>query len=246
MPLHPFHAFSNWNWPAGFFLIPWISYNSPCWRCVYLNGKVEGHSSNRSSMPTSLWCRSAGIPTDTKKNEISALWRASQLLCSVSSRCHPCSMVSSEGNFQTVKEWEENGNVDEFLQTDHMTFSVYFLLSFLVNSDNLSLSLMLATVFPSGNCSTSVSEPSLPLFHLISFPLWTTFPEGGKGVGCGSYSSMQGCQRMNGHYWLCVFSLAPSLAPYFANLWNIMREIHLQKITEKRFISSSFLITQHL
>lgn len=177
-----------------------------------------------------------------KKNEISASQRASQPLCSVSFRCHPCSMVSSEVNFQTVKEWEENGNVDEFLQTDHMTFSMYFPLSFLVNSDNLSLALMLATAFPSGNCSTPVSEPSLPLFHLISFPFWTTLPKGGKEVGCGRYSSMQGFQRTNGHYWLRVFSLAS----YFANLWNIMCKIHLQKITEKQLISSSFVITQHL
>lgn len=161
---------------------------------VYLNGKVEGHSSNRSGMPTSLQCRSAGIPTDAKKNEISAPQRASQpLLCLL-----PLPSLQ-HGNFQTVEEWEENGNVDEFLQTDHMTSSMYFSLSVLINSDNLSQALMLAIVFPSGNCSTSVSEPSLPLFHLIFFPRWTTLPEEGKGVGCGSYSSTQGCQRMNGH-----------------------------------------------
>lgn len=95
---------------------------------------------------------------------------------------------------------------------------------FLCNSDNLSLTLMLATAFSPGNCSTSVNEPSLPLFHFLP-PLnhasW-------RREECGSYSSRQGCQRMNGRYWLHVFPLAPCSA----NLWNIRCEIHLQKNTQ--------------
>lgn len=41
VPLPPFHTFSNSNWPAEAFLTPWLSRNSPCWRCVYSNGAVE-------------------------------------------------------------------------------------------------------------------------------------------------------------------------------------------------------------
>lgn len=118
------------------FLIPWISRNSPCWSYVHSNGKAEGHSGNPSRMPTSRQHRPAGIPTDVKKNEMSASQR----------------------------------------------FLHVFPTKLLCNSDNLSLTLMLATAFSPRNCSTSVSEPSLNLFHLISFLLWTMLPEGGKGM----------------------------------------------------------------
>lgn len=83
-----------------------------------------------------------------REKEISASHSASEPLCCVSFCCPLCTMVSSEVNFQTVEEWEENGNGEEFLQTDHKTFSVYFLLSILESADNLSQVLMLATGFP--------------------------------------------------------------------------------------------------
>lgn len=79
---------------------------------------------------------------------------------------------------RTGGKWE----CDELLQTDHMTFSMYFLLS--LNSDNLSLARTLAAAFPSGNRSLSVSEPPLPLFHLISSPFEPLFPKR-EGAGCG-------------------------------------------------------------
>lgn len=41
VPLPLFHTCSNSNQPAEAFLTPWLSHNSPCWRCVHPNGEVE-------------------------------------------------------------------------------------------------------------------------------------------------------------------------------------------------------------
>lgn len=93
---------------------------------------------------------------------------------------------------------------------------------------------MLATAFPLGSCSRS---DQIALFS-ISFPSLFEPHFLKEGLeGCGSFSSRQGCWRMNGHYWLRVFSLAP----YFANLWHIMCEIQLRKISE----AANFLHLPH-
>lgn len=135
-----------------------------------------GCSGTQTGVPTSLQCRCAGNPTDMREKEISVSHSASYPHCSVSC-CHLCTVVSSEVNFQTAKEWEENGNGDEFLQTDHMTFSMYFLLSILESADNLSLVLVLATGFLPG---LYISVSLLSLFHVISSPLWTVLPSKGR------------------------------------------------------------------